>query len=157
MPEFEVVAARLHRYSVNRRNISSSGVYTAYIGDDHQPTQVYCDMTTDGGGWLVCWTTSVFNVFAGLRPTVSHACMFSFACSVDGHINVHWLKSVLLSIFLSISGQSISPKVVSYVIQSISESVGNFLLFPKWSRPLHGPLTENSKIVGTEVFWQTLQ
>ena len=31
----------------------SSGVYTAYIGDPPRPTQVYCDLTTDGGGWLV--------------------------------------------------------------------------------------------------------
>jgi len=32
---------------------TSSGVYTVYINDPPQPTQVYCDMKTDGGGWLV--------------------------------------------------------------------------------------------------------
>ncbi|XP_026096334.1 tenascin isoform X3 [Carassius auratus] len=33
---------------------TSSGPYTIYIsGDEKQPIQVYCDMNTDGGGWMV--------------------------------------------------------------------------------------------------------
>ncbi|XP_058631865.1 tenascin isoform X4 [Onychostoma macrolepis] len=33
---------------------TSSGPYTIYIsGDEKQPVQVYCDMSTDGGGWMV--------------------------------------------------------------------------------------------------------
>ncbi|KAJ3605251.1 hypothetical protein NHX12_027301 [Muraenolepis orangiensis] len=33
---------------------SSSGLHTIYLGgDEAQPMQVYCDMTTDQGGWLV--------------------------------------------------------------------------------------------------------
>nr|XP_043881622.1 tenascin isoform X3 [Solea senegalensis] len=33
---------------------TSSGLYTIYVGgDENQPVQVYCDMGTDGGGWIV--------------------------------------------------------------------------------------------------------
>nr|XP_054587163.1 tenascin [Nothobranchius furzeri]XP_054587164.1 tenascin [Nothobranchius furzeri] len=33
---------------------TSSGLYTIYLGgDDNQPLQVYCDMSSDGGGWIV--------------------------------------------------------------------------------------------------------
>ncbi|XP_056232853.1 tenascin-like isoform X2 [Seriola aureovittata] len=33
---------------------TSPGLYTIYLGgDESQPIQVYCDMSTDGGGWIV--------------------------------------------------------------------------------------------------------
>lgn len=33
---------------------TSTGLYTIYLGgDESQPIQVYCDMSTDGGGWIV--------------------------------------------------------------------------------------------------------
>ncbi|KAJ8005892.1 hypothetical protein DPEC_G00122620 [Dallia pectoralis] len=33
---------------------TTSGTYTIYLGgDESQPIQVYCDMATDGGGWIV--------------------------------------------------------------------------------------------------------
>ena len=31
-----------------------SGIYTVYINNDRsKPIEVFCDMDTDGGGWLV--------------------------------------------------------------------------------------------------------
>ncbi|XP_045402490.1 tenascin-N [Lemur catta] len=39
---------------VQQNSNAASGLYTIYLhGDSSQPLQVYCDMDTDGGGWIV--------------------------------------------------------------------------------------------------------
>ncbi|XP_057363876.1 tenascin-N isoform X4 [Manis pentadactyla] len=39
---------------VQQNSNAASGLYTIYLhGDASQPLQVYCDMDTDGGGWIV--------------------------------------------------------------------------------------------------------
>lgn len=39
-----------------------SGIYTAYIYNDRsKPIEVYCDMDTDGGGWLVWLFDQLFR------------------------------------------------------------------------------------------------
>lgn len=52
-----------------------SGVYTIYINrDPSQGVQVYCDMTTDEGGWIVSWSCLLGN--SGFSLQICHMVTF---------------------------------------------------------------------------------
>ena len=40
----------------------SSGMYSVNIAGNSAPTQVYCDMETAGGGWLVSYNYVIKNI-----------------------------------------------------------------------------------------------
>ena len=41
-------------FQIMRNGNGKSGIYTVYINNDRsKPIEVFCDMETDGGGWLV--------------------------------------------------------------------------------------------------------
>lgn len=52
---------------------TASGLYTVYIGgEESQPVQVYCDMTTDGGGWMVSESEPAGRQSVGGSAAVFH-------------------------------------------------------------------------------------
>lgn len=68
-----------------------SGIYTIYINNDNsKPMEVYCDMETDGGGWLVLYrnkpsllnhiTYTVYRLTALLNGVLSSHVIVGTSC-----------------------------------------------------------------------------
>lgn len=110
---------------------TSSGLYTIYLGgDESQPLQVYCDMATDGGGWIVSHHQTA--------PTdvISLESQWEF---LPWHMSQHYLfpssriavTIVNLSLFLS-SGFPQTPKWQDRVLPQLEKLHSRIWWFEWW-------------------------
>lgn len=76
----------------------NSGIYTVYINNNRsKPIEAFCDMNTDGGGWLVGFIDQHYIIRYSFPPLCQYHCLF---CSIEIIVWIAQWNEIFLFLFL---------------------------------------------------------